>query len=689
MSLRFTTLSMDSEEPPEHVTLLTEEELQDVIDFRGANILPESERSGPHAEALAHPLALQTLADPMKRVEYNAADTQKMLHDLHALLVNPDVTPAGLREHAYRVWRMPPLVATTPQDLENMDKEFHRLLLQIYQLRFLLVKHRLIGDRTTCTQANNEKLNHIFLTAYLLKDYLVFERRLLSVMNPQCVNTLPKHLEMGFHYSMIPVNKLNDMSRLCLYVLSLALGLRKLNKDIYEQVVSPDGYETHAWKQLCTIEEFIHQKVQKDQHAEMWLTLFTKNNMVGHLAEHLEKHSESELPVLQVQRHVHAFTNGILVLGHFEYGPGQRERVYIPPAFHPYDTEPQPLDVTAVKYWDNQAFDVNLLSIENWYDIPTPAYQKLMDDQDWSQLECMANYIMTGRLQFQLHAHDQWQIVPVYYGKANTGKSGMIKQVYRFFPSQYVAVLSANMEIKFGLDSIHDKFLCVCYELRANMGWNQAEFQSMVSGEDMSIASKYKKAIHGPWKVPLILAGNQIPNFVDAAGSVLRRLLIFRFDKRVANPDPTMDAQLREEAPAFLFKTNRAYCFAVRRYGHEYEWKWLPNKLMENRLKIAATLSPLQSFLENCDRLVRAPEYYMPLDKFQQLYSTFKDMQKLKGGNWTDEYVNPILEENGLEIQRMESHMYEGEMKVRTWIMGVDLREHVERQHPNPNPNPS
>jgi hypothetical protein len=38
----------------------------------------------------------------------------------------------------------------------------------------------------------------------------------------------------------------------------------------------------------------------------------------------------------------------------------------------------------------------------------------------------------------------------------------------------------------------------------------QAEFQSMVSGEDIQVNTKYAKARSEVWKVPGVLAGNEV-----------------------------------------------------------------------------------------------------------------------------------------------------------------------------------
>ena len=54
--------------------------------------------------------------------------------------------------------------------------------------------------------------------------------------------------------------------------------------------------------------------------------------------------------------------------------------------------------------------------------------------------------------------------------------------------------LSNNVERKFGLSAIMDGFMFIAPEIKGDLALEQAEFQSIVSGEDVSIAVKHEKA---------------------------------------------------------------------------------------------------------------------------------------------------------------------------------------------------
>ena len=49
-------------------------------------------------------------------------------------------------------------------------------------------------------------------------------------------------------------------------------------------------------------------------------------------------------------------------------------------------------------------------------------------------------------------------------------------------------------------------------ECRETMALEQAEFQSMVSGEDVSVAIKHEKAKSIQWTTPGVMAGTRCPD---------------------------------------------------------------------------------------------------------------------------------------------------------------------------------
>ena len=72
-----------------------------------------------------------------------------------------------------------------------------------------------------------------------------------------------------------------------------------------------------------------------------------------------------------------------------------------------------------------------------------------------------------------------------------------------------------------------------------------------------SVATKYKLPKVVEWPVPGILAGNEVPSFVDNAGSIVRRVLLFDFSRKVRDGDMDLALKLEKEMAALLLKCNR------------------------------------------------------------------------------------------------------------------------------------
>ena len=195
---------------------------------------------------------------------------------------------------------------------------------------------------------------------------------------------------------------------------------------------------------------------------------------------------------------------------------------------------------------------------------------------------------------------DKWQVIPFLKGIAGSGKSTIITKICKkFYDSEDVRTLSNNIERKFGLSSLYDGFMFIAPEVKGDLCLEQAEFQSMVSGEDVSIAQKYEKARSVEWKTPGILGGNEVPNWKDNSGSVLRRLLTFNFGKQVKDADPHLDEKLDAEIPVILLKCVKGYLEYSQKYSDQNIWNVVPKYFKGIQNQVAMVTNSLQNFLSS------------------------------------------------------------------------------------------
>ncbi len=170
-------------------------------------------------------------------------------------------------------------------------------------------------------------------------------------------------------------------------------------------------------------------------------------------------------------------------------------------------------------------FELNFeeYDIDDWYQIPTPNLQHIMDyqfneERDYKEI-CKWFYVFIGRLLYYIGELDEWQVIGFLKGVAGTGKGTVLTKVIKgFYESDDVGILSNDGEVQFGLSAFADKLLFIAPEIKADLSLPQATFQSIVSGEDVSISQKHKTARPTLWILPGIWAGNERMGYQDNRG---------------------------------------------------------------------------------------------------------------------------------------------------------------------------
>jgi len=282
-------------------------------------------------------------------------------------------------------------------------------------------------------------------------------------------------------------------------------------------------------------------------------------------------------------------------------------------------------------------------------------------------------YVFLGRLCYDVNAKDKWQCIVFLKGIARSGKSTILtKVVKKFYNNEDVRTLSNNIERKFGLWSIHDGFMFICPEVKGDLTLEQAEFQSIVSGEDVSIARKNEKAISEVWKVPGIMAGNEVPGYRDNSQSILRRLITFDFKKQVQDADPNLDQRLDKELPNILQKCLKAYNEYYEKYGNKDIWNVLPKYFHAIQQQIALVTNNLMNFLAS-EKLRYSSEFAIPHKLFISAFNIHCNENNIPRTKITEDMcVGPFSSRN-LEIKTL-SREYNGLTYINTlFIIGVDF----------------
>jgi len=452
-------------------------------------------------------------------------------------------------------------------------------------------------------------------------------------------------------------------------------GYRRYRDYCYEEIKTPDGYGTRAWVPKFEISSFIYSLAPKDDEFNNWKNFTSKGNIYRDVTNHLTNCIDPQFPVIEKRRQVWSFKNGVFIGK--EDGP--QNDGHPTSKFYPYDSvDFKMLDPTIIscKYFDQRFVDYS--EVEDWYDIPTPTFDKILDYQGFEKDVCKWAYVVGGRLCYDVGDLDKWQVIPFFKGIARSGKSTLINNVFqRFYDTSDVKTLGNNIERKFGLSAIKDAFLFVAPEVKGDLALEQAEFQSLVSGEGIAVNIKNKQAVSLPnWKVPGILGGNEVPNWNDKSGSVLRRILPWNFTKQVQEADPHMDRKLDAELPAILQKCVRAYLDYSAKYSDRDIWNVVPKYFKTIQNQVAMVANTLHHFL-NSIRVIKEKDKFVPEDIFVQAYNSHC-ARSLKGKKPDlfnpDFYVGPFSA-YGITM-KIESVNYKGrDYPTQPVFYGVDIIE--------------
>ena len=416
-------------------------------------------------------------------------------------------------------------------------------------------------------------------------------------------------------------------------------GYRRYKGHCCEEIKTIEGYRTRAWNPIFPIDKFVYSIAQKDSSFTNWKNFTSKGSIFREVIDHVSKCKDQQFPEISKRRHVWSFKNGLFVGK--EWIP---DRGVYDCRFYPYESSDFAcLDPTIVscKYFDQQFDDFSHL--ERWQDIPTPNFDKVLKYQKLEDEVCNWAYVMGGRLCYDIGELDSWQIIPFFKGIARSGKSTLITKVFKkFYESEDVGVLANNIEKKFGLSAIKDNFMFIAPEIKADLGLEQAEFQSIVSGEDVSIAVKNKTAVSIEWNVPGVLGGNEVPNWKDNSGSILRRILPWNFTKQVREADPQLDEKLNRELPIILLKCVRGYLDYSNKYRDRDIWNVVPKYFEIIKKQVAMVASTLTNFLESTS-IKFGEELCVPQTIFVQMFNQHCSANNLGKPKFNqDFYIGPF-----------------------------------------------
>lgn len=530
------------------------------------------------------------------------------------------------------------------------------------------------------------KVNNILMALQNGYRMLLHACAMQFALNPSIASIQPSKDVIFFvdnfqHYGA-RMDDAKPLVKLIMYMTAVAAQkrYRRYRDGVYEELITEDGYRTHFWKRVMSMEEFLRTECTRENNFEMFL-ISAERGVFSSALEFLCKFHDVEFQYVYMDRHVFSFRNGVYFAATRYFRPYSEGQINWGSDSHFVSRKDvlgqshqvrRPTTNASANY-----FDVDFVVYDTWDKVPTPMVDKLLNDQAIPVEAQRIIWAMLGRIFYEVGELDDWQVICWLLGRANSGKSTLCKLVQLFYREEDVAVMSNNIEEQFGLEGIYDKLAFVAPEIKRDFQLPQALFQSMISGEGMAISKKNKIADNTVWRVPGIVAGNDVPAWVDNSNSIVRRIVMVPFLKPILRADGDLLRKLKMEVACIISKANQAYHLLLREYGTSGVWEKLPDFFKNAQNKLKAKTHPVYHFLQS-NEVEYDPAAYISFDAFRGAYKTYVEKCNLKRLPWTEEVYGVPLEEKGLTIEtpdEIECPPGSGIMvKHHTIVRGITLK---------------
>lgn len=446
-------------------------------------------------------------------------------------------------------------------------------------------------------------------------------------------------------------NSDQEQQKLLQYYFEIAhqQGLRKFENALYKPKMNEAGQYLYCFEYNCDISDFIWTSIGTAEENPHFYNLLTRRGVSTKFLENAILNTQTRyLPFLRRNPNVHAFQNGLYHMEHdkFYYFDPPSQSKYGVGGLHASK------DIVALKYHD-QLFDEEGMSHDMQASGLDPAYafmaikippiHQIFNTQGFNPAEKQIILGLLGRMLYPIGSMDNWAVFPYFLGLAGTGKSTLLRLLQLLFEKKDVGIMSNTSQRTFALDGFVDKKLFLGLDIDEHFTLDQATFQSMVCGEEVSIIRKNKIPLIVEWTIPGGFAGNKLPSWTDNGGSLSRRLVIIEYLTKPQRVDPNLKDRCEQQLDRFLKLINCSYRFLVAHYANRSLDSILPKKFLEAKQRALTELNSLQSFIQTSCVLNNVHDvepYHISLTEFRSAYRKYCRENHVK----SDTFSNVILQ---------------------------------------------
>jgi len=481
------------------------------------------------------------------------------------------------------------LFTDQPESVESRYKKYIHMLTTLLQH----AKDNVTED-TDDLQVHMEQAIHSCKSMYNTLTHMLYQRAVTSRQMSGTV-VVPKFSTSS---QTMPFEDYKPVQKFILYLLEQC-RLRHLRKnDEGDMIFAPkyvDGNFVHYFEPKYEVDRFVHLCLYSSNNQVLWYWATCGANNTTAAAKYLSNCIDDSLPIIQRQRTLFAFQNGV-----FDASIPQFFVTAGSDSDWPHKTSNIDPTHVAVNYIQLTPDPGNMDFVDDPMKIPTPHFDSILVSQKFNDEVKLWMYAMLGRLVFPAGELDNWQVMAFFKGRANTGKSTIIDIVSNFWSKLDVGTLNTETGKTFTLEHLYKSLVFFARDVDEKLSLSQTRWNSMVSNESIAVERKFKTALEVKWNVPGAMAGNVDLPYADRSGSMSRRLLIFLFSERVQKTDTRLVEKCKDQLGALLIKCVLSYLLVVKKFGNVGIWTpgVLPKFFHSNKEQLMMRSDPVAAFVK-------------------------------------------------------------------------------------------
>ena len=168
---------------------------------------------------------------------------------------------------------------------------------------------------------------------------------------------------------------------------------------------------------------------------------------------------------------------------------------------------------------------------------------------------------------------DRFDFIPFLQGASNAGKSIDLNLIRHSFSPRQIGVFGGTQEQVFGLSNWTNKQLVTCDDMPRDIHkkLQDSDFKSIASRGSVTCPVKGKDPIIvDSWDIPMIINSNDLPNYKDHSGEIVRRVGIIKYD--ITLPEDEKDNMFERDILKFEYgQWLDEACHVYNKYSKEYE----------------------------------------------------------------------------------------------------------------------